>query len=99
MVTCPKHTKDILLSIRDHVCAVPILCTFICYVCYLRTCTDKDTLGPFELRNTQKSNPEQQTFAKNISAPFNVTVRSSTSNIEVPIAEMEAVKSDIIDRC
>ena len=99
MVSFSKSTKDRLISVRDNVCVIPIICAVMCYACYLRTCTDKDMVGPFSLRSSKTDEVETQNSGKNISAPFNVMIRSPVSSIEIPIAEIETVKSEIIDRC
>ena len=99
MVSCSGRTKEVLIVIRDHLCVVPIVCTITCYYCYIRTCTDEDSIGPVHFRNSKSTKSEKQVLGKNISAPFNVKVRSSTQNIEIPIAEIETAKSETIDRC
>ncbi len=96
---CSKTIKTSLVFCRDQVCIIPVICGCLCYGLYVRCCTNETMIGPITIRSYSSPTKPKPYYGRDISAPFDVIARSSTQNIEVPIAEIETIKSEVIDRC
>lgn len=81
--------SDACRSLRDMLCVVPLCCAFLCW--YYEPCAKCRVCGI-------TSSPKTPNVELAISKPYNGIARSSTTNVEIPVAQI-IFSSDGSERC